>query len=117
MELDANSIESLNSLRKNDLFGPDGFLYTGVQDEGQKLSLSQRFDEVLCNFIGACEEGAAPEKMLELLKSTLSQFDRVSLDTEDAENLAGNFEKIMDCIGLESSDGSLNDWMYGFDLS
>lgn len=49
--------------------------------------------------------------------SEIARFDRDELETEDAEQLAGNFERIMDCIGLESSNGILNTWMYGFDPS
>ena len=110
-------IKALEILRAEDLFGSDGFFYTGVQDEMQKQTLSEQFDQVIILFIDMCGKQASHQQMLDLLRSTLGRFDRVSFDTEDAERLMGNFEKIMDCIGLESSDGALDDWMYGFDVS
>lgn len=108
------SVKCLDKLKNSDLFGSDGFLYTGVQDTKLKSSLSLQFNEVILKFIDMVSSNASEEQLLELLKSSLSSFDRESLETEDAENLTGNFEKIMDCIGLESSDGALNEWMYGF---
>ena len=114
--MEDSSIAKLKELSSQDLFGPDGFLYTGVQDQKQKKALSEKFKGLISAFIMACTEGASSEQLLALLKTGLAEFDRISLETEDAENLAGNFEKLMDCVGLESSKGALNEWMYGFDL-
>jgi hypothetical protein len=36
-------------------------------------------------------------------------------DTEDRERLCGYLEEIMEIFGIESSDGLLNRWLYGFD--
>lgn len=110
-------VEELTLLKAKDLFGPNGFLYAGVLDEELKERLKCQFSQVLDKFILAATEDWPPEDMLNLLKVELTSFNREVLDTEDAENLAGNFEKIMDCIGLDSSGGALNDWMYGFDPS
>ncbi len=109
------SIQNLEELQNKDNFGPTNFLYTGVQDEELKKSLSIQFAQVIDKFKAASKSNAPESDLLDLLKGTISSFDRNTLDTEDAENLALNFEKIMDCIGLESSEGILNEWMYGFD--
>ena len=37
-------------------------------------------------------------------------------DTEERERFCGYLEEIMDIVGIESSDGLLNGWLYGFDL-
>jgi hypothetical protein len=53
-----------------------------------------------------------------LMSGVMAYGDSASeamLRTQDAEQVAGTFEEIMDCIGLESSDGILNTWMYSFD--
>jgi hypothetical protein len=39
----------------------------------------------------------------------------INLDTEDRERVCHYFEELMDIVGLESSDGHLNNFMYGFD--
>ncbi len=39
----------------------------------------------------------------------------INLDTEDRERVCNYFEELMDIVGLESSGGHLNDFMYGFD--
>jgi hypothetical protein len=35
-------------------------------------------------------------------------------DTEDSERFCSYLENIMDAIGMESSDGTINEWMYGY---
>ncbi|TLX49685.1 hypothetical protein CWC31_15575 [Pseudoalteromonas ruthenica] len=107
-------VSRLEKLRASDLFGPDGFLYSGVQDPKQKAELSKHFDNVISEFIKLAVAGASKQDYLQLLQLSMQDFDRDALDTEDAENIASNFEKIMDCIELDSSYGALNDWMYGF---
>ena len=39
----------------------------------------------------------------------------LNLDTEDRERVCSYFEELMDIVGLQNSDGQLNDFMYGFD--
>jgi hypothetical protein len=38
----------------------------------------------------------------------------VEIDTEDRERVCAYFEELMDIVGLESSDGHLNNFLYGF---
>jgi hypothetical protein len=47
----------------------------------------------------------------------LTRFNKFAdhLDTEDRETVCHYFEELMDCVGLQSSNGLLNNWMYGFD--
>jgi hypothetical protein len=54
---------------------------------------------------------------LEAIKTGLSRFSDVylDLDTEDRERVCVYFEELMDIVGLESSNGQLNMFMYGFD--
>ncbi|MFR9719032.1 DUF4844 domain-containing protein [Aeromonas diversa] len=108
------SIELLEALEKRDNFCSDGFLYTGVLDEQLKLKLSNQFGATISEFKKCVLNGASKEDLLYLLEIQINSFEREELETEDAENLASNFEKIMDCVGLESSEGILSDWMYGF---
>lgn len=111
-----NAIQMLDTMLSEDNFGPDNFLYSGVLDESLKNKLSIKFSEIILDFKKlVLSDAASSEQLLKLLDLSINKFDRESLDTEDAENLAAQFEKIMDCVELESSEGILNDWMYGFD--
>jgi hypothetical protein len=113
-----NAIQMLDKLLGEDNFGPDNFLYSGVLDESLKKKLSIEFAEIILDFKKLVTSGAtSSEQLLKLLDLSINKFDRESLDTEDAENLAAQFEKIMDCVELESSEDILNNWMYGFDIT
>ena len=112
-----NSIKMLDNILNEDNFGPDNFLYMGVLDVALKKKLSNDFSLIIMDFKNLVISGASNEELLKLLQLSINKFDRESLETEDAENLAAQFEKIMDCIGLESSEGALNNWMYGFDVT
>ena len=41
----------------------------------------------------------------------------MDLDTEDRERVCSYFEELMNIVKLESSEGQLNKFMYGFDPS
>lgn len=75
--------------------------------------LESIFKTSVNSFVESNNNGATQYSFLKLLGKEIARFDRGSLDTEDAEAVADNFEKIMVCVGLESSGGILNKWMYG----
>ena len=91
---------------------PDG-LYTGVQDE----PLRRDAELVVNALIGNIEEGlkATPTEAFLLNQFAVALLQLTLFDTEDREQACAYLERIMDCVGLESSNGLLNNWMYGFD--
>jgi hypothetical protein len=115
MKTNDDAIQNLSNLAERDNFAEEeGTLYTGVHDPVLRANLNNRFKSAIEAFTKAVKNKATKDQYIELLRTSLKSFDRSTLDTEDAEHVAGNFEKIMDCIGLESSQGILNAWMYGF---
>lgn len=114
MMVPSDAVRNLESLASKDNFVEEG-IYTGVHDPVLRENLNRELNETIKNFIEAVVDGATKERYIILLRDSIGKFDRIMLDTEDAERVALNFEKIMDCIGLDSSDGVLNEWMYGFD--
>lgn len=116
MEVKNDAIHQLQTLAEQNNFGPNGALYTGVRDPVLKANLNSRFSFAIAHFTAAVERKATKKEFLALLASEIKNFDRAELETEDAEQVGTNFEHIMDCIGLDSSEGILNNWMYGFDL-
>jgi hypothetical protein len=117
MQSNSDAVAQLQALAGADNFAADGALYAGVHDLAQREKLNSQFDATTLKFISAVERHSTEQEYVALLSSEIAHFPRDELETEDAEQLAGNFERIMDRIGLESSDGILNTWMYGFDPS
>ncbi|UOF14843.1 DUF4844 domain-containing protein [Lysobacter capsici] len=108
--------ECLSRLMGQDHFAGDpATIYTGVQDPRERLAMNARFDRALAALRDAARDGATPRICLDLIDRHLAGFVRVELDTEDAERVAECFEMAMDCLGIESSEGMLNRWLYGFD--
>ncbi len=54
----------------------------------------------------------------EIIKIGLERFSDLysEFDSEDRERICTYFEELMDIVGLESSGGNLNNFVYGFDL-
>ena len=114
LNLPANAMACLGVLKSAPKFlaEPDG-LYTGVHDASERLAAEATINTV----IERVEEllPGAPTKGAVLREFSLG-LSRITLsDTEDREQAALYMEHIMDCVGMESSDGVLNTWMYGFD--
>jgi hypothetical protein len=51
--------------------------------------------------------------VLSQFKLTIGQFG--SFDSEDIDRAARYMERIMDILGIESTDGLLNEWRYGIE--
>ena|SRR5688572_24946856 len=116
MPQDSSAIQALRQLAGKDNFaGEPGTLYTGVHDPVARAELNTKFDHAVELLIAAASQGAQTSDYLAIIDKQINAFDRDSLDTEDAEQVASNFEQAMDCLGVESSAGILNKWMYGFD--
>ena len=90
-------------------------LYTGVRDPLLRARLNLQVDSAVRALVLASERKATPAQLLEILKAHLLAIDRDALETEDAEHVAGMFEQMLDALGIASSGGALNTWMYGFD--
>ncbi len=110
------SIKELENIKNKDNFMSDGLFYQGVTNSDLKSLLNTILSQVIDNFIEAVKRGDDERSLLKLLAEGISCFKRDFLETEDAERVGTVFEEIMDCIGLESSEGILNDWMYGEDI-
>lgn len=115
MRVNSDAVQELRALAGKDNFSEEKTeFYPGVNDPILKKDLTRKFNLAVHAFIEAVENKASKKQYIDLLRNSINKFDRAELDTEDAEHVASNFEKIMDCIGLESSGGVLNEWMYGF---
>lgn len=109
------TIQQLRQFQQQDYFLPDNFLYTGIKNPQLKQKLNQNIADTSQAFIKLYESHTPPSKkqLLKTLADGINQIDPYSLDTDDREQVAVSYEKFLDIIGLESSDGILNTWVYG----
>lgn len=112
-------IQQLEHFQLQDHFLPDNFLYTGVHDSELKKQLNQNISDTSRTFIKLYQGITPPTKqqLLQTLSNGINQINSNQLDTEDREQVAANYEKFLDIIGLESSEGILNSWLYNQEIS
>ncbi|MBU0375500.1 DUF4844 domain-containing protein [Acinetobacter baumannii] len=112
-------IQQLEKFKAQDHFAGDGQLYTGVQNSALRMSLNQKVADTAQAFIALYQQKNEPTKaeLLQVLANGISQIDPDKLDTEDREQVATTFESFLDIVGLESSEGILNKWVYGEEIS
>lgn len=92
--------------------------YPGLANPEMEEVLTEKINQAANDFKNvAMSNSPTDEKYQEQIKIGLSRFSDLylDLDTEDRERICLYFEELMDIVGLESSDGLLNDFMYGFD--
>ena len=93
-------------------------LYPGIADEKIRPVFTEKINQVTKDFKTVSElEKPTGKKYQEKIGIGLSRFADVymKLDTEDRERVCTYIEELMDIIELESSNGQLNKFMYGFD--
>ena len=91
--------------------------YPGIADEKMRPIFTEKINKAASDFKTVAEsENPTDKKYQEKIKVGLSRFADVymELDTEDRERVCTYFEELMDIVGLESSNGQLNKFMYGF---
>ncbi|HWJ26916.1 MAG TPA: DUF4844 domain-containing protein [Flavisolibacter sp.] len=92
-------------------------LYPGISDPVLKPILTQKVNQAAEDFKEvAIKEHPTKQQYLEVMKVGLSRFStNLPFDTEDRERVCHYFEELMHMVGLESSEGQLNMFLYGFD--
>ena len=105
----------LNALLQQPKFqpSPDG-LYTWVYGEAGRLEAEATVNRAIRDILDRLPKGLHRRWVLRRFKVALDQL--ALSDTDDRERVAEYFQEIMGYIGLESSDGLLNKYVYGFDI-
>ena len=96
----------------------DKLFYSGIDDPNLKPVLTEKINLVAEDFKKlADKENVTDKDYQNAIKIGLERFTDLylQLDTEDREKVCSYFEELMDIVGLESSGGHLNNFMYGFD--
>jgi len=93
-------------------------MYPGIATDQLRPIFTHKINEAAADFKTiAFSAKPTDKKYQDKIKTGLSRFADVypDLDTEDKERVCSYFEELMDIVGLQSSDGQLNKFMYGFD--
>jgi hypothetical protein len=96
----------------------DRLFYPGIGDPALRPILTEKINLAADDFKKLAEKGNTSNKdYQDIIKKGLDRFSGLylQLDTEDRERICHYFEELMDIVGLESSGGHLNKFMYGFD--
>jgi len=117
MKTPKNTIEKFATFIAKNKFVEENY-YPRIADEKMRPIFREKINQVANDFkIVSESEKPTDLKYQEKIKIGLLRFADVymDLDTEDRERVCTYFEELMDIIELESSDGQLNKFMYGFD--
>ncbi len=114
-----NAMDKFETFKNKNKFSQDTTMfYPGIADQTLKPTLTEKINLAADDFKKiATSDKASAKDYQDKIKIGLERFSDVylSLDTEDRERVCHYFEELMDIVGLESSDGLLNNFMYGFD--
>ncbi len=105
-------LSQLQGLKRQLTFGPsrDG-TYTGVDDRMARAAADAAFADLIDRLVTELPRNPSKIFLLAEFRRTLSSL--ALTDTEDRERAAGYCERIMLVVGIKSSDGILNRWLYG----
>lgn len=96
----------------------DELFYPGVGDPKLKPILTEKINLSANDFKELADKGISTDKEYQdAIRKGLYRFSDIylDLDTENRERICSYYEELMDIVGLESSGGHLNNFMYGFD--
>jgi hypothetical protein len=115
------AMDQFEAFKSKDKFLEDNkLMYPGLAEPSMQPMLSEKMNSAADDFKEVAENGdATAGEYQDNIKKGLSRFRDVylQLDTEDRGRVCHYFEELMDIVGLESSGGHLNRFMYGFDPS
>jgi hypothetical protein len=111
-----NAVAGLEHFAAEPKFLPDGSgLYTGIRTETDRQAAETAINGLALRLSHGIAANPTKVFVLDEIASTLPAFEE--LHSEDKDRALEYIEQVMDAVGLESSDGLLNRWRYGFDPS
>jgi hypothetical protein len=90
----------------------DGAIYH-APSQAVRIAAAAHLNALLDRLVISVAAHPTKAFILSEFRRTLTEFD--GADSEERDQLLVYLERIMDIVGIESSDGLLNNWRYGFD--
>ena len=112
LEISDNTLEQLNALAARPKYVDEpGTIYNGMRPELRRLIAQAQLNGLIRRLSRGLPSKPSKRFVLGEFERTLALFEPI--DTEDRERVCRYLEEIMDILGIESSDGVLNRWLYG----
>ena len=104
----------LRELLTSDKFAEDlEHLYPGAATSEQRVEYESYANDLISR-VAELPDTAAASDVFDLFRACLRNFEYK--DTEDRERICIVCECVMDAVGIDSSNGLLNEWLYGYDI-
>ena len=115
LDITQQRLERLQQLKPELNFNSDPrTFYRGDPNPVERAAGNLAFANMVDTLVADLPSHPSKQFVLEQFKFALAPMSEG--DTEDRERAALYCEKVMDVLGIESSDGLLNEWMYGLIL-
>jgi hypothetical protein len=112
LEVSQQTIAKLSELRvRTKYVDMPGTIYNGMRPERNRLLAEAQLNRLIDRLRDGLPSNPSKNFALAEFSKTMAEFE--ATDTEDREQLLRYLEEIMDILGIASSDGLLNGWMYG----
>lgn len=114
MKIPSQALEALQALKQADKYGADAARgRDAVADPVLKAQLSLKTNAAIDEFLFAAgKESTNSSILLRVMAKELAKFPNY-LEMDERERVADYFEEIMDILGLESSGGMLENYVFG----
>ncbi|MGV0923317.1 DUF4844 domain-containing protein [Empedobacter tilapiae] len=116
-KINKDSQKMLTEFTQKDKFNKDESLfYSGLEDKNIQSNLTKEINKLAKTFESIqSSKNPSSDFYLKAIESSLKAIEKYDLDTEDRTRVANYIEELMDIVELESSNGLLNNYVYGFD--
>lgn len=116
--MEQNLYKELLDFKSKEKFIEDSTIYyKGIAELAIRSLLTEKINLVADDFMSLSQDQSVTEKEYQnKIKIGLQRFSDLylQLDTQNRERICQYFEELMDIVGIESSGGHLNNFMYGF---
>ncbi len=115
---ETKTMDKFEGFKQKNKFSEDmSTYYPGISDVNLLMRYTENINKSADEFKEISQKKHPTNKdYIDIIKIGLSRFNDV-FDTEDKERICGYYEELMDMVGLESSEGLLNNFLYGFNLN
>jgi hypothetical protein len=111
-ESDGPQAKALHAFIAREKFEPTVFNPVQRSEPG-RLRLQAVIDALATRLLPLADQPRDKPRVLAEFRRSMA--DIPPGESEDKEQAAGYMEELMDILGIDSSDGLLNTWVYGFD--
>ena len=102
--------------QKNKFNKDESLFYPGLEDKNIQSNLTKEINKLAKTFESIqSSKNPSSDFYLKAIESSLKTIEKYDLDTENRTRVANYIEELMDIVELESSNGLLNNYVYGFD--